>query len=396
MSRQVLCGSPRRQSGIVLILAMLIVVLVTSLVIATSWRFELGMSRNENRWHGLQGRMVLEGGERLAAKLLLIEDINDPTDDGQADHLNEIWNAPQTVPIDGGAITVELEDAQSRFNINLLALPKPAIGNGGGKGNENNGNENKGGANQPVGGNPQEALRCKNDPELFDCKYTVAQRRFIRFLQTLPLNEQDLTPDEAIALTQAIIDWVDVDNEPSGFGGAEQSYYSGSEVPIVVSNAPMTTISELSLVKGITPELYDKLLPYVIALPANGDKAAFLNINTIPDVMFRMFNAKDLPEPLDPDIGSQLARARNEKADPNFAPGQGYQDVNEFVNDAVIADLQIVTDANNFDSTQLVISTNYFIYSADVMIGDKTRHGKSLLRRDNTNVTTLWRTDANF
>ena len=391
MTRVMPSSSPHRQAGIVLILAMLIVVLVTSLVVATSWRFELGMSRNENRWHGLQGRMVLEGGERLVGKLLLVEDINDPTDDGKADHLNEMWNAPQTVPIDGGAITVELEDAQSRFNINLLALPKPVIGNGSGTGNEN-----RGGANQPEGGNPQEVLRCKNDPELFDCKFTVAQRRFIRFLQTLPLNEQDLTPEEAIALTQAIIDWVDADNNVSGFGGAEQSYYSGSEVPIVVSNAPMTTISELSLIKGITPELYDKLLPYVIALPANGDKAAFLNVNTIPDVMFRMFNAKDIQEPLDPDMGSQLARARNEKSDPNFAPGQGYQEINEFVNDAVVADLQIVTDANNFDSSQLVISTNYFIYSADVMIGDKTRHGKSLLRRDNTNVTTLWRTDANF
>ena len=377
MSRYGVRSLPRRQSGIVLILAMLIVVLVTSLVVATSWRFELGMSRNENRWHGLQGRMVLEGGERLVSKLLLLEDLNDPADDGKADHLNEIWNAPQTVPIDGGAITVELEDAQSRFNINLLALPRlpppppPAA---------------------PVTG------PC-SDPQSqeFEC-FTVAQRRFIRFLQTLPLNEQNLTPEEAKALTQAIIDWMDVGHNVSGFGGAEQSYYSGSEVPIVVSNAPMTTISELSLVKGITPELYDKLLPYVIALPANGDKAAFLNINTIPDVMFRMFNAKDLPGPLDPDTGSQLARARNEKADP---PGQGYQDVNEFVNDAVIADLRIVTDANNFDSTQLVISTNYFIYSADVMIGDKTRHGKSLLRRAKskggaTEVTTLWRTDANF
>lgn len=373
---------PRRQSGIVLILAMLIVVLVTSLVVSTSWRFELGMSRNENRWHGLQGRMVLEGGERLVGKLLLVEDINDPTDDGEADHLNEMWSAPQTVPIDGGAITVELEDAQGRFNINLLALPKaPIIQSDPKKGD-------------PKDSGPQEALRCKNNPELFDCLFTVAQRRFIRFLQVIPLNEQLLTPEEALAITQAIIDWVDPDNEVSGFGGAEQSYYSGSEVPVVLSNAPMTTISELSLVKGITAELYEKLLPYVIALPANGDQAAFLNINTMPDIMFRMFNAKELQEALDPDMGSLLVRARNEKADLNFGPGQGYQTAEEFVNDAVLVELNL--NQNDFDAEQLVISTNYFIYSADVMIGDKTRRGKSLLRRDGTKVKTLWRTDANF
>ncbi|HEY7774833.1 MAG TPA: type II secretion system minor pseudopilin GspK [Marinagarivorans sp.] len=376
---------PNRQKGIVLILAMLIVVLVTSLVVATSWRFELGMSRNENRWHGLQGRLVLEGGERLVSKLLLVEDINDPTDDGQADHLNEVWNAPQTVPIDGGAITVQLEDAQGRFNINLLALPDTVAPAGG-----NNSSEPSAPASTGT-----EQPRCKATPELFDCKFTVAQRRFIRFLQTLPMNDQPIGPEDATAIVQAIIDWLDPDNTVSGFGGAEQSYYSGLEVPVIVSNAPMTTISELSLIKGVTPEIYDKLLPYVIALPADGKDAAVLNVNTIPDVMFRMFNAKDINTPLDPEMGSQLARARNDRANFEYHAQGGYQNVNEFVTDAV-SEIQVVVDANMFDSSQLDISTRYFIYSADVVIGDKTRHGKSLLKRENTNVTTLWRTDANF
>ena len=378
---------PQRQQGIVLILAMLIVVLVTSLVVATSWRFELGMSRNENRWHGLQGRLVLEGGERLVSKLLLVEDINDPTDDGKADHLNEMWNAPQTVPIDGGAITARLEDAQGRFNINLLALQDTLVPDAGA-------NSSTPTADVPTSATGQPP-RCKATPELFDCKFTVAQRRFIRFLQTLPMNDQPLGPEDATAIVQAIIDWLDPDNTVSGFGGAEQSYYSGSEVPVIVSNAPMTTISELSLIKGVTPEIYDKLLPYVIALPADGKEAAVLNINTIPDVMFRMFNAKDINIPLDPEMGSQLARARNDRANFEFHPQGGYQNVNEFVSDAV-SEIQVVVDANMFDSSQLDISTRYFIYSGEVVIGDKTRHGKSLLRRENTNVTTLWRTDANF
>lgn len=366
-------SKPQKQRGMVLILAMLIVALVTSLVVATSWKFELGMARNENRWHGLQARLVMEGGERLVSKLLLMPDLQDPAPDGQADHLNEDWNAPQTVPIDGGAITVSLSDAQSRFNLNLLSIAMP-----------------------PLDEKTPEGQRCKEQPTLFDCQFSAAQRRFIRFLQVIPLNERLLTPDEATQITQALIDWVDADNDVSGFGGAEQSYYQGLEVPIVVSNAPMTTVSELSLVKGITPELYERLLPYVIALPPDGNVAGNININTMPDIMFKMFNDKEINLPLDEEQGAELARARNEQLNIEFSSGQGYQSVEDFVNNALVSQLQIVQSQQDVDATQLSINTQYFIYSAEVMIGDKVRRGKTLMFRDNQSARALWRTDANF
>ena len=357
----------------VLILAMLIVALVTSLVVATSWKFELGMARNENRWHGLQARLVMEGGERLVSKLLLMPDLQDPAPDGQADHLNEDWNAPQTVPIDGGAITVSLSDAQARFNLNLLSIPKPEVD-----------------IKSPEG------QRCKEQPTLFDCQYTAAQRRFIRFLQVIPLNERLLTPNEATEITDAIIDWVDANSQVDHPGGAEQSYYQGLEVPIVVSNAPMITVSELSLIKGITPELYERLLPYVIALPAEGNTAGNININTMPDIMFKMFNDKEINLPLDEEQGAELARARNEQLNIEFSSGQGYQSVEDFVNNALVSQLQIVQGQQDFDASQLSINTQYFIYSAEVMIGDKVRRGKTLMFRDNRSARALWRTDANF
>ena len=332
------------------------------------------MSRNENRWHGLQGRLVLEGGEKLVGKLLLIPDLNDPSDDGNADHTSEMWMAPLTVGVDGGTITVNMSDAQSRFNINLLALPKVL----------------------PT--DPIEAKRCENaGPEVFECFYSEAQRRFIRLLQTLVLNEEPLAPEKAKEITQSIMDWLDPDSTVTDVGGAEQSYYSGLEVPVVISNAPMTTISELSLVKGVTPEIYDKLLPYVIALPANGNMAAFININTMPDIMFRMFNARDIETPLDEEVGAAVARIRNDKvALVNEGLQGGFQSVDDFVNEALVSEAQVFTSAQDFDNAQLTINTKYFIYSAEVIIGDKTRRGKSLLLRDQGKVTTLWRTDANF
>lgn len=366
----------RKQQGMVLILAMLIVALVTSLVVATSWKFELGMSRNENRWHGLQARLFIESGERLVGKLLLIPDLDDQMPDGQADHINEDWNQeliPPQQQDDPGQIAIRMSDAQARFNLNLLSLKAEA----------------------PPPNTPQ-ATRCEQSPKPFDCEYTVAQRRFIRFLQVIPLNERLLTPYEATEITDAIIDWVDADHQMDHPGGAEQSYYQGLEVPIVVSNAPMTTVSELSLVKGITPELYERLLPYVIALPAEGNTAGNININTIPDIMFRMFNDKAIREPLDEQLGSDLAQARNDTLNIESSSGQGYQSVEDFVNQDLASILNLT--ASDFDSSQLSIDTQYFIYDAVAEIGDKVRRGKTLMFRDKQKriVVSLWRTDANF
>ncbi len=376
----------KKQQGMVLLLAMMIVVLVTSLVVATSWRFELGMSRNENRWHGLQARLVLDGGEKLAAKLFLLEDLRDESIDGneEVDNTQEMWMSPFSEGIDGGTITVQMEDAQARFNINLLAPPvppapgqQPARGNGA---SSSSGASNK----------PQE---CINDPQLFECQYSVSQRRFIRYLQTLPMNEQPITPFQAQEIVNALIDWMDSDPEPKN-GGAEQSYYSGLEVPIVVSNAPMTTISELSLVKGITPEIYERLLPNVIALPISDTSPAYPNINTMPEAMLRMFNLKSEILPLDEGQASDLIFARNETVNPNIQPAQGYQNTDDFVTS--LTDLGL--NKTDLDATELSVGTNYFIYNGEVIIGDKTRRIKTLMRRDRnkSSVEVLWRTDANF
>jgi general secretion pathway protein K len=281
--------------------------------------------------------------------------------------------APISREIDGGYISVEVRDAQARFNINLLALP------------------------YVPSANPTIVALCKKDPQLFECKYSVSQRRFIRFLQVIPLNEAPLSTDVAKEITDNIIAWLTPVSPPNIFG-AEQDYYNGLDVPIVVSNGPMTSISELSLVKEVTPELYEKLLPYVIALPANGPNAALLNINTMPELMLRMFNGVALDIPADEAEGLELARLRNEKQDVEImGPGQlGFQDPQDFIDNVIVGNIAGVAQVNEFDGTELVIGTKYFIYSAEVVIGDKTRRGKSLLFRDQGKVQTLWRTDANF
>lgn len=55
--------------------------------------------------------------------------------------------------------------------------------------------------------------------------------------------------------TEAIIDWVDPDQDAQA-NGAESDYYEGLETPYSCRDGMMTSIEELLLIKGITPELY--------------------------------------------------------------------------------------------------------------------------------------------
>jgi type II secretory pathway component PulK len=58
--------------------------------------------------------------------------------------------------------------------------------------------------------------------------------------------------DEYIA--DAILDWIDEDDEPREFG-CEIEYYSGLSPPYAPRNAPLITVEELLLVRDVTPEL---------------------------------------------------------------------------------------------------------------------------------------------
>ena len=55
-------------------------------------------------------------------------------------------------------------------------------------------------------------------------------------------------------VAQSIRDWMDADDNPRQLG-AESDYYLSLSTPYYCRNAPLTTVDELMLVKGVTPEL---------------------------------------------------------------------------------------------------------------------------------------------
>ena len=79
-------------------------------------------------------------------------------------------------------------------------------------------------------------------------------------------------------IAQAILDWVDADSEVRFPNGAEDAYYTKLETPYRAANRPFTDVSELLLVRGVTPAVYARLRPFVTVLP---DEVP-INMNTAP------------------------------------------------------------------------------------------------------------------
>lgn len=88
-----------------------------------------------------------------------------------------------------------------------------------------------------------------------------------------------MSKDEAKSLVDAIRDWKDEDDDVSDLG-AESRYYKGLTPAYLPRNGAFATLAELRWVKGMTPEIYEKVRPY-ITLNSSGQ----INLNTASEAV---------------------------------------------------------------------------------------------------------------
>jgi len=103
----------------------------------------------------------------------------------------------------------------------------------------------------------------------------------------LSLSEFDLDEQQVRDIVDAVKDWIDEDDETTGFG-AENIYYEGLENPYACKNAPLDCIEELLMVKGITENLYygTDETPGIAEYFTLYGKGA-ININTAPNLILK-------------------------------------------------------------------------------------------------------------
>jgi general secretion pathway protein K len=239
----------RKQQGVALIIALILVALAT--ILATKLSFDgwlerrrtLGVLASEQALHfGL-------GAEALAA------DVLGQIPAGQPVVLTQPWAQPtQPLPLTSpddpegepiGTLQGALEDMQGRFNLNNLGRPPP---NG------------PGGATSPIA-----APGTQFDPQPLE--------QFQRLLVSVGLEPK---------WAGIARDWITATDIPSSPDGAKDSIYTSQTPPYRTGEYPMMNPSELMNMPGFGADRYRKIAPYVTALPGNDIK---INICTAPAVV---------------------------------------------------------------------------------------------------------------
>ncbi len=219
-------ASLRKQRGVAILTAMLIVTVATIVATKLMWQATLDLRRAESALAADQGLLFVQGAEAWAGDILRQDLVDSP----DTDHLAEQWAIDlPPLPVDGGTITGRLEDLQGRFNLNNLL-------------------DEQGGEDQ------------------------LGRQQFERLLALLELDP---------TLAGAVVDWLDSDTDQRFPDGGEDIAYSDTDPPYRTANTMVTTPSELMAVLRVDRETYSKLAPYIAVLPS-GTK---LNVNTASEVV---------------------------------------------------------------------------------------------------------------
>ena len=284
----------KNQSGVALITAVLIIALAVTASVSIASNYQMNFHRTENAFNSGQAWAYAKGAEEWAMAILARDQKdNQPNYDG----FDEAWwnnNEPLVFPLPNGYIEGKLEDAQSKLNINSLLIE-----------NEVN-------------------------PEV--------KTRFERLFAILGIE---------VELVGALIDWIDADQQFTGSLGAESDIYIGLEPPYLPADGPMSDVTELRLIHGITDEIYAKLLPHVTAL---ADTSATLNINTASAEILETL-AVNVPSGL----GQELVEERNDKP---------YKQPNDLVQK--FQERGLTASINN---SPIGVGTNHFLLNTTCVIG---------------------------
>jgi general secretion pathway protein K len=206
---------PQRQRGVALIVAILLVALGTIIAAAMAYDNAMTARRAAATFDFDQALLTAEGAEALAAYGLQQVARQNPE---YISPVGQGWSQPlgpvEVLP--GVMLQASLEDLQGRFNINELV--------------------------QKDGETPN----------------TVAIAAFQRLLAMLGMDKK---------WADYIVDWIDKDSTPMFPDGAEDSVYMETSPPYRTPNLPVTSTSELMALPGFTRADFERLAPYITALP---------------------------------------------------------------------------------------------------------------------------------
>lgn len=218
-------GQLRKETGFALILTLVVTALMVAVVIEMIHQVYVDTSLSRGYRDGQQASILAESGATGGAKLLQLG-LSGRT----YTSLSDRWATPLKLEDEAGLLEISISEESGKFNINGLVQPN--------------------GEYEPF--------------------MLAALKRLGARLQ-LDVN-----------IWNSAADWIDGDELPRS-GGAETPYYRTLKPVYSARNGRLMTITELSLIKGFTPEIVGKLRPFLtIFQDIAGSPLSTVNINTAP------------------------------------------------------------------------------------------------------------------
>jgi general secretion pathway protein K len=216
-------GRLKNESGFALILTLVVTALMVAVVVEMIHQVYVDTSLSRSFRDGQQASILAESGATGGAKLLQM------TLTGRSyTSLSDRWATPLKLEDEAGSLLITVSEESGKININDLVQPN--------------------GEYEP---------------------FTLALLQRLGTRLKLPGN-----------LWGAVADWIDSDDMPRS-GGVETPYYRALTPAYSARNGKMTSLTELSLVNGFTPEFCGALQPYLTVFSDQaGSPLSTININT--------------------------------------------------------------------------------------------------------------------
>lgn len=227
MKRQPVRSKPSGQQGVALIMVLLAMALVVMLATGMSRQQSVQVFKAGHYLAQQQGHSIALGAEEFARRILVRDFEQDREDGVMVDSPDEFWAQYAAIlPLDdNGVAEVQIDDLAGRINLNDLVTPNGQV-----------------------------------DP--------LTRDRLVRLFRALGIT--------AVSV-DALIDWIDADDQTISAYGAEDGQYLIAEPAYRAANQPFVSITELRLIDGMTEEIYVALRPHVSTLPVSG---IGINVNT--------------------------------------------------------------------------------------------------------------------
>lgn len=239
----------REEDGMALLLVLLFIVLLTVIVTEYSYESVVDATIISGHMNDLQAYVAAKSAVAEGISSIVF-DVTDPEAQGTApyDSYLDAWAlmAQSVRPMNEAVYLCTITDEFGKLPLNALFLQNPS--------------------EQDQADNAQLGLQVPNEALV-----TVLRKFFeLRGVEEDPVD--------------AILDWMDVDDEDNG-SGTESGFYESLDSPYRCKNGPLDSVEELLLIAGITPEIYfgdmeQGQLPLTELLTVNGNPTGKVNINT--------------------------------------------------------------------------------------------------------------------